>query len=301
MGAEALTLVEQSPRGWVQCDSCSKWRALPAELVKAIDVEKTTWFCEDNPDKQFASCDIPQEFSDDEIDRQLKPNDGEDGEDHPVGRPPKRRPVVWQLITENIYTHRQVKVQDEDDVMLCHCKPPNDGSPACGETCINRALNMECDGNFCPCGAACTNQEFTRRQYARLEVRRAGGKGFGLYCAEDIKRGQFIIEYMGEVLDEDEYSRRKEFYMERSQRHYYFMNVGNGEYIDALRKGHMGRFINHSCEPNCDTEKWIIKGELAIGLFAKKDIAAGEELTFDYNFERYGDKVREDPRNLTKL
>lgn len=56
-------------------------------------------------------------------------------------------------------------------------------------------------------------------------------------------------------------------------------------------QGHKGRFINHSCEPNCDTEKWIIRGELAIGLFAKTDIAAGEELTFDYNFERYGDKV----------
>ena len=43
-----------------------------------------------------------------------------------------------------------------------------------------------------------------------------------------------------------------------------------------------------------------MQGELAIGLFATKDIAAGEELTFDYNFERYGDKVRRpfctDPR-----
>lgn len=38
------------------------------------------------------------------------------------------------------------------------------------------------------------------------------------------------------MLDEDEYTRRKEFYMERGQRHYYFMNIGNGEYIDALRK-----------------------------------------------------------------
>ena len=53
----------------------------------------------------------------------------------------------------------------------------------------------------------------------------------------------------------------------------------------------MGRFINHSCEPNCETQKWLVQGELAIGLFAQKDILAGEELTFDYNFERYGDKV----------
>lgn len=56
-------------------------------------------------------------------------------------------------------------------------------------------------------------------------------------------------------------------------------------------QGHLGRFINHSCDPNCETQKWLVHGELAIGLFAVRDVDAGEELTFDYNFERYGDKV----------
>lgn len=57
------------------------------------------------------------------------------------------------------------------------------------------------------------------------------------------------------------------------------------------QQGALGRFINHSCEPNCETQKWVVRGELAIGLFAMQDIPAGVELTFDYNFERYGDKV----------
>lgn len=61
-------------------------------------------------------------------------------------------------------------------------------------------------------------------------------------------------------------------------------------------QGALGRFINHSCDPNCETQKWVVRGELAIGLFALRDIAAGEELTFDYNFERYGDKARARPR-----
>lgn len=60
--------------------------------------------------------------------------------------------------------------------------------------------------------------------------------------------------------------------------------------IDACRRGNRARFINHSCEPNCETQKWVVKGELKIGFFATKDIAVGEELQFDYNFERYGDK-----------
>lgn len=133
-----------------------------------------------------------------------------------------------------------------------------------------------------------------------------------------------------QVLEEEEYVRRKVFYQAAGQRHYYFMNVGNGEVIDACRmvswqcrpvsctaehylhessqawpschgwhtlmmhvtiQGALGRFINHSCEPNCETQKWLVQGELAIGLFAQRDIKAGEELTFDYNFERYGDKV----------
>lgn len=57
-----------------------------------------------------------------------------------------------------------------------------------------------------------------------------------MFAEEPIKAGQFIIEYVGEVLEEEEYLRRKEYYIEIGQRHFYFMNVGNGELIDACRK-----------------------------------------------------------------
>lgn len=66
--------------------------------------------------------------------------------------------------------------------------------------------------------------------------RRAGPKGFGLYADEDVPAGQFLIEYIGEVLEEEEYMRRKQYYIQTGQRHYYFMNIGNGEVIDACRK-----------------------------------------------------------------
>lgn len=57
-------------------------------------------------------------------------------------------------------------------------------------------------------------------------------------------------------------------------------------------QGGLGRFINHSCEPNCEVQKWVVQdGEITIGLFTLRDIPADTELTFDYNFERYGDKV----------
>jgi histone-lysine N-methyltransferase SETD2 len=66
--------------------------------------------------------------------------------------------------------------------------------------------------------------------------RRAGPKGHGLYTDQDLAAGQFVIQYVGEVLEEEEYLRRKHYYIQTGQRHYYFMNIGNGEVIDACRK-----------------------------------------------------------------
>lgn len=54
------------------------------------------------------------------------------------------------------------------------------------------------------------------------------------------------------------------------------------EMIDASRKSTMARFLNHCCEPNCETRKWLSLGEIVVGIFAKRDIEHGEELTFDY-------------------
>lgn len=94
-----------------------------------------------------------------------------------------------------------------------------------------------------------------------------------------------MTEYMGEILDETEYLRRRTFYAESGQTHYYFMQIGNGEVIDACRMGNAGRFMNHSCDPNCETQKWLVKGDLRVGFFTTRTVQAGEELTFNYNFQ----------------
>ena len=71
-----------------------------------------------------------------------------------------------------------------------------------------------------------------------------------------------------------------------------FLYLTQGCHTAMCMQGALGRFINHSCEPNCETQKWVVQGsEIAIGLFTTKAIPANTELTFDYNFERYGDKV----------
>lgn len=50
--------------------------------------------------------------------------------------------------------------------------------------------------------------------------------------------------------------------------------------------------MNHSCQPNCETQKWKVNGETRVGLFAKDDIAAESELTFNYNLECVGEEKK---------
>jgi len=100
---------------------------------------------------------------------------------------------------------------------------------------------------------------------------------------DDIKAGQFVIEYVGEVISIDDVSERM-----ANARHFYFLTIDSNEGIDASQKGNIARFINHSCDPNCQTQKWWVQGETCVGIFAMRDIPKGSELTFDYQFERLG-------------
>lgn len=65
------------------------------------------------------------------------------------------------------------------------------------------------------------------------------------------------------------------------------MKTSANEVIDPSERGNLGRFINHSCDPNCTTEKWHVLGEICVGIFATKNILKGEEFTFDYRFDAF--------------
>ncbi|KAJ2799721.1 hypothetical protein H4R21_003450, partial [Coemansia helicoidea] len=162
---------------------------------------------------------------------------------------------------------------------------------ACGENsdCINRLVQMECNPLTCPCGSHCTNRRFQKRQYAGVRVVDAGRKGRGVQATEDLDAGTFVMEYMGEVVTAAEFRKRTNVYRTEGIRHHYFMSIGNGKIIDATRKGCVARFINHSCGPNCVLQKWMVAGAIRMGIFADRPIRRGEELTFDYKFERLAD------------
>ena len=146
---------------------------------------------------------------------------------------------------------------------------------------------MECVGD-CGCGPDCQNQRFQRRQYADVTVFKTEKKGYGLRADTDLNPDDFIYEYIGEVIDEGRFRRRMVAYDEESIKHFYFMSLTKGEFVDATKKGNLGRFCNHSCNPNCYVDKWVVGEKLRMGIFAERKIKAGEELVFNYNVDRYG-------------
>jgi hypothetical protein len=73
-------------------------------------------------------------------------------------------------------------------------------------------------------------------------------------------------------------------------KHSYFLNVNSNEVIDATQRGNESRFLNHSCDPNAESQKWHVGREVRVGFFSLRDIKAGEEIVFDYDFQRIGRK-----------
>lgn len=161
---------------------------------------------------------------------------------------------------------------------------------ACGEDsdCINRATKMECVDGDCNCGRDCQNQRFQRKQYANVSVIKTDKKGYGLRANSDLNPGDFIFEYIGEVINEPTFRRRTIQYDQEGIKHFYFMSLTKSEFVDATKKGNLGRFCNHSCNPNCYVDKWVVGEKLRMGIFAERHIKAGEELVFNYNVDRYG-------------
>ncbi|GFZ09826.1 histone-lysine N-methyltransferase [Actinidia rufa] len=229
---------------WVCCDDCFKWRRISATLADSIEETNSRWTCKDNMDKGFADCSIPQEKSNSEINAELEISDASCEEDGSNSRLNSKRfeprystvhpQSSWMLIKSNMFLHRNRKKQTIDEIMVCHCKPPPDGKKGCGDGCLNRMLNIECVKGTCPCQELCSNQQFQKHKYAKLSWFPCGKKGYGLQLREDISEGQFLIEYVGEVLDMQAYEARQREYASMGHKHFYFMTLNGSEVWQAL-------------------------------------------------------------------
>uniref|UniRef100_A0A0E0EM27 SET domain-containing protein n=1 Tax=Oryza meridionalis TaxID=40149 RepID=A0A0E0EM27_9ORYZ len=108
-----------------------------------------------------------------------------------------------------------------------------------------------------------------------------------LRALEAIEKDDFVIEFVGEVIDDETCEERLEDMRRRGDKNFYMCKVKKDFVIDATFKGNDCRFFNHSCEPNCQLQKWQVNGKTRLGVFASKAIEVGEPLTYDYRFEQH--------------
>ena len=98
--------------------------------------------------------------------------------------------------------------------------------------------------------------------------------GRGLFAGQDIKQGTKIIRYIGQKITQAESDRRS------AAGNVYIFGLNERSAIDGSMRKNTARYINHACDPNCHTEQF---GN-TIWTVAIRDIAAGEELTYNYGY-----------------
>uniref|UniRef100_A0A4W6BKW6 Nuclear receptor binding SET domain protein 2 n=2 Tax=Lates calcarifer TaxID=8187 RepID=A0A4W6BKW6_LATCA len=191
-----------------------------------------------------------------------------------------RKPPPYKFIKVNKPVGKvQVYTADISEIPKCNCKPTDERPCGFESECLNRMLQYECHP-----------QDFTKRLYPETKIIKTPGKGWGLVSLRDIKKGEFVNEYIGELIDEEECRARIKYAQENNITDFYMLTIDKDRIIDAGPKGNYSRFMNHSCQPNCETQKWTVNGDTRVGLFAVCDIPAGTELTFNYNLDCLGNE-----------
>ncbi|GFW22367.1 histone-lysine N-methyltransferase ASH1L [Trichonephila clavipes] len=193
----------------------------------------------------------------------------------------------YKKIRTNVYVDIKPDLKNEDQ-QPCMCVPPRDGRKrGCGMECLNRMMYVECTPQLCPCKDLCSNQRIFKHEWSPgLERFMTKDRGWGIRTTEFIRSGEFILEYVGEVVSDTEFRHRMaERY--RNDQHHYCLSLDSGTVIDGYRLAGEGRFVNHSCEPNCEMQKWYVNGHYRVGLFSLRDIYPNTELCYDYNFINY--------------
>lgn len=130
-------------------------------------------------------------------------------------------------------------------------------------------------------GAAGTKRKAdgSTRTTRPFEARRSAIQGRGVFATRDIARGMRLIEYTGERISEDEADERYPF--DDEERHHTFLfRLEDGNVIDAGPRGSIAKYINHSCDPNCEA----VEEDGRIFIDAIRKIPKGTELVYDYNF-----------------
>ena len=133
--------------------------------------------------------------------------------------------------------------------------------------------------------AECSNMRLRLRQHKRVAAGASAIDGWGAFLLEPARKGDLIGEYCGELVSHAEADRRGKAY-DRDDSSYLF-NLTSDAVVDARTAGSKLRFANHApgSDANCRPKVVLVDGDSRVGIYASRDLPAGAELTFDYQYE----------------
>jgi SET domain-containing protein len=111
----------------------------------------------------------------------------------------------------------------------------------------------------------------------RIQVRKSGVHGKGVFALQDLPEGETLIEYVGEIISWKEAQRRHP-HDPNDPHHTFYFHIDEKTVIDAKYGGNAARWINHACRPNCEADE--IDGRIFIK--SLRSLKPGEELFYDY-------------------
>lgn len=153
--------------------------------------------------------------------------------------------------------------------------------------------SYECNDNCKCCGVLCGNRLIQIGPRKDLIVKQCenASKGVGLFTNKEVENGNFICQYAGEITTEEEATQRYTIYQSNEVNYIFCIKENFGgrvlkTFIDPTIYGNIGRYINHSCDANCNLYIFRINNTMPVlGVFANQDIPLNTEITYDYGSE----------------
>ena len=139
-------------------------------------------------------------------------------------------------------------------------------------------------------GMEATSTLATRQK--RLKFGRSAIHDWGLYALEFIPADDVVIEYVGDIIRPKIADEREKRYNDQGIGSSYLFRIDDEKVIDATVMGNQARFINHHCDPNCYAKVIPVAQSKRIVIYSKRDIQAGEEVTYDYKFPIEPDELK---------
>jgi len=128
----------------------------------------------------------------------------------------------------------------------------------------------------------CENMKLQLRQKEHVCLGRSDVAGWGSYILHGVRKGEFIGEYVGELISQNEADRRGRVYDQNNCS--YLFNLNSEWVVDAQNRGNKLRFANHSLEANCHARILLVNGDNRLAIYASRDLAPGDELFYNYHY-----------------